>query len=240
MQDSRSRFTATAENYRLFRPDYPEALFDWLKALGPGRRVADLGAGTGIATRQLARHGFDVVGVEPNDAMREAAEAAGGRYVKGEAAATTLPDGAVDLVVAAQAFHWFPLAPTLAEIRRIVRPGGHAAAFWNLRDTTNPFVAGYSELLRRYSSEVGKVPRAEPTIAAIGAAEPSAFVHSLRHAQRLDRAGVHGRAWSSSYVAHGVRDAAGFDAALDALFDAHAVEGIVAMAYRVEAVAWVV
>ncbi len=238
MQDSRSRFTATTENYRQFRPDYPAALFAWLGALGPGRQAADLGSGTGIATRQLAASGFDVVGVEPNDTMRAAAAAEGGRYVKGEASATTLPGGSVDLVVAAQAFHWFAVEPTLAEIRRVVRPGGHAVAVWNLRDTTSAFVDGYTRLLRQYSSEVGKVPRAEPTIAAIRAAEPSARLHAFRHAQRLDRAGVHGRAWSSSYVAHGVDDGAGFGAALDALFDRHAIDGIVAMAYRVEAVCW--
>lgn len=238
MQDSRSRFTATTENYRRFRPDYPDALFDWIRALGPGRQVADLGSGTGIATRQLVAHGFEVIGVEPNDAMRAAAEADGGHFVRGEATATTLPDHAVDLVTAAQAFHWFPVPETLAEIRRIVRPGGHAVAFWNLRDLGHPFVAGYTALLRRFSTEVGKVPRAEPTVAAIRAAEPTAFTHTLRHTQRLDRRGVRGRAWSSSYVAHGVADAAGFDAALDTLFDAHADAGFVEMAYRVEVVAW--
>jgi SAM-dependent methyltransferase len=86
--DPRERFTATVDRYARHRPDYPEALLDWLAGLVSGRRAVDLGAGTGILTRQLAARGWDVVGVEPNAAMRERAAAAGGTYVDGSAEAT--------------------------------------------------------------------------------------------------------------------------------------------------------
>jgi ubiquinone/menaquinone biosynthesis C-methylase UbiE len=237
MEDPRTRFTRTAENYRLYRPLYPPALFEWLREIAPGRDVADLGSGTGIASRQLAAHGFRVVGIEPNDAMRDAAEVEGDvRYVKAEASATTLPPASVDLVTAAQAFHWFSLADTLVEVDRILRPGGVAVAFWNMRDRTHPFVAAYTQLLARYSSEVGRVPRGPAAIAAIRTAVPRSTVRSFPNAQRLDRVGLRGRAWSSSYVAHGVADAEGFNAGLDALFDQYQVDDCVEMAYRVDVV----
>lgn len=240
MEDPRRRFTATAEAYRHHRPDYPDAAIDWLLAGGEVHDVVDLGSGTGLATRQIAARGVRVVGVEPNDAMREAAQAEGGGpvYVKGEADATGLPTGSADRVVAAQAFHWFPLHPTLREIDRLLRPGGSAIAMWNLRDLDDPFMAAYEALLGRWSSEVGKVPRGGATIAAITEAVGEVARARFVHAQPFDRAGLRGRAWSSSYVAHGVADRVGFDAALDALFDAHQADGRVWFRYRTELVRW--
>src|SRR5688572_1375909 len=126
--DPRERFTATVDAYRRHRPDYPPALFEWLAGI-PGRRAVDLGAGTGIFTRMLAQRGWEAVGVEPNAAMRDAAISAGGaRYVDGSAEATGLPDARADLVIGAQAFHWFDLDRTLPEIDRISAAGGRAVA----------------------------------------------------------------------------------------------------------------
>src|SRR5262249_3448715 len=111
MVDSRQRFSATADAYHRYRPDYPQALLDWLVAetgVASGARVADIGCGTGISSRFLAARGFRVVGVDANaDMLARAVEAGGGpRYVVGEAVATGLPDRSVDLVTAAQSFHW--------------------------------------------------------------------------------------------------------------------------------------
>lgn len=240
MDDPRRRFSATAAAYDAHRPDYPEPLVRWLLAPGGIADVVDLGAGTGLATRPFAARGLRTVGVEPNDAMRAEAEAAGGgpRYVRGDADRTGLPDACADLVVAAQAFHWFPLAATLAEIDRLLRPGGHAAAFWNVRAEDDPFSAAYAACLKEWSAEVGKVPRAGPTLDALAAALPDAEPATFPHAQSFDRDGLRGRAWSASYVAHGVRDRAGFDAALDALFDAHAEHGRVRFRYDCRALRW--
>src|SRR5262249_25402422 len=80
--------------------------------LKPETWIADVGSGTGICAKIFLKNGNEVICVEPNREMREAAEASlvgyrGFRSVDGTAEATTLPDASVDWVVAAQAFHWF-------------------------------------------------------------------------------------------------------------------------------------
>src|SRR5690606_31073628 len=113
--DATGRFTHRVDDYVRGRPDYPPELVDTLLAagaLGPGDRIADLGAGTGISSRLFLERGFAVVGVEPDAAMRAAADAGlagfpGWRSVGGRAEATGLAPASVDLAVAFQAFHWF-------------------------------------------------------------------------------------------------------------------------------------
>lgn len=203
----------------------------------PPDRVLDLGCGTGISTRLLAEHGLDVLGMDPNEDMLALAREQGGpTYVKGEATATGLPPQSVGLVTVAQAFHWFPVQETMAELRRIVRRGGSVAAFWNIRAET-PFMTAYEALLRDKSKDYEKVPRFEDTLVAILRSPHVSRVarKEFANSQTLDREGLHGRAWSSSYVAHGVvgDDARReFDAALDALFDRFAEDGRVTFQYR--------
>src|SRR4051794_5837957 len=86
--DPKERFSATAAIYGQYRPSYPAELFDWLErvtGIVPPARIADVGCGTGIATRQLAARGYDVVGVDPNEDMlaRARAESPGLLFVKG-------------------------------------------------------------------------------------------------------------------------------------------------------------
>ncbi len=131
------RFTHRVEDYIRARPSYPAAALDVLAeacGLGPDSAVADIGAGTGIFTELLLAHAGTVYAVEPNDAMRAAAEThlahrPGFVSVAGTAEATGLAAGSVDLVTAAQAFHWFDPDRTRAEWQRILRPG--AAASWS-------------------------------------------------------------------------------------------------------------
>jgi SAM-dependent methyltransferase len=171
-RDPRRRFSRTVEEYRRYRPSYPEALVDWIVAHLPARaRVVDVGAGTGIFSRQLASRELEVIGVEPNADMRAVAERGGeARYVAGEAAALNLSSHSADLVVAAQAFHWFALAPTLAEWRRVARPDGWCGVVFNLRAST-PFADAYQALLDGLV-EYRVAPKAADALRALEVARP--------------------------------------------------------------------
>ncbi len=135
MSEPGRSFDETAPTYAAVRPAYPQAALDWLVPdwlvpdwLVPDgtRRVLDLGAGTGKLTRQLADLGLDVVAVEPW--LQGAAELA--EWVPeaelrlGAAEDLPLPDACVDAVFVGSAFHWFEHGTALAEIRRVLRPGG--------------------------------------------------------------------------------------------------------------------
>src|SRR5215469_5985255 len=127
--DPLGRFTGLAGDYARHRPEYPEAAIAFIMTragLTSQAVVVDVGSGTGISSRLFALRGLMVIGIEPNDDMRRQAEAepfAGTQpptYRAGRAEATGLPDGIADLVLSAQAFHWFEPAPALAEFRRIL------------------------------------------------------------------------------------------------------------------------
>lgn len=236
LEDSKVRFTRTALDYERYRPSYPPEMIDWVVSdLSAGDAIADVGCGTGISSRALAARGFSVVGVEPNDAMRAAAERAGGsaRYLKGEAAATGLADESFDLATAAQAFHWFELDPALDELSRILRRGGRVAAFWNVREDT-PLLRDYEDLLRRRCRDYAKVPDEAGTIDRIRASARvvDACGAAFPNEQRLDRRGLLGRARSASYVAAGVDDAAAFERELNDIFDNRQRDGFVELKYR--------
>lgn len=156
MMDSKERFTARVADYVKARPTYPREMLDRLcNAIGfaPSWRVADVGSGTGISTALFLEHGNDVHAVEPNAAMRKAAEE---RFaddphfhsVAGDSSNTTLPDHSIDLVAAAQAFHWFDRSAFRAECVRILRPGRFVALIWNDRHISGtPFLDAYEKLL---------------------------------------------------------------------------------------------
>ena len=151
-------YQRAAADYERVRPSYPTrslaVLADALD-LGPGKRVAEVGAGTGKFTRLLALTGARVVAVEPVAAMR-------GRLSEllpqvevadGMAEATGLPAGAVDAVVAAQAWHWFDPAAALAEVERVTHRRGRLGLVWNTLDETVPWVAEYSKIYRQWRTD---------------------------------------------------------------------------------------
>lgn len=234
--DPRDRFSATVDDYDRYRPDYPEALYDWLLedcALSPGDTVVDVGCGTGIATRQLAARGLGVVGVDPNEAMLAAARRAGGEgitYVQTDAETLDVGLERCDAIVGGQCFHWIDLDRALPRFRQLLRPDGRVVAFWNLRDADDPLMAAYERLLIEQAPEYEAVG-AEPRAAAVADRVDPRKV-AFQHAQRLDREAFFGRVWSSSYVKHGITDREGFDAALGALFDGFAEDGHVRFVYR--------
>jgi SAM-dependent methyltransferase len=140
-------FGPSADLYDSARPTYPPEALRW--ALGPApRTVVDLGAGTGILTRVLLGLGYDVLPVEPDEAMRAVLRRTtpGVEPVAGSAEAMALPDGRVDAVTAGQAYHWFDPAPTHREVARVLADGGVFAPVWNVRDERVPWVARLSEI----------------------------------------------------------------------------------------------
>ena len=117
----KDHFSGVAEGYQAFRPEYPAALFDWLSEVAPARcRAVDLGCGTGQASVALAAHFSEVVGLDPSaDQIARAKPHPRVSYRVAPAEATGLERESADLVIAAQAFHWFDperLHPELARI----------------------------------------------------------------------------------------------------------------------------
>jgi SAM-dependent methyltransferase len=143
-----SSFGAAAVAYAEHRPDYALAAVEWALKPAPGRRVLDLGAGTGKLTAMLIALGVEVVAVEPDTAMlaelRRALPAA--RVLSGSAEAVPLPDASVDAVLAGNAMHWFDMNVAGPEIARVLAPGGVLAGLWNLMDDRVEWVAGLAQV----------------------------------------------------------------------------------------------
>jgi SAM-dependent methyltransferase len=150
-------FGAAAVAYAEHRPDYAPPAVRWALEPAPGRRVLDLGAGTGKLTGTLVALGADVVAVEPDPAMltelRRALPAV--RALRGGAEAIPLPDGSVDAVLAGNAMHWFDMAVAGPEIARVLVPGGVLAGLWNVLDDRVDWVAA----LERVSGGAAVGPR---------------------------------------------------------------------------------
>jgi SAM-dependent methyltransferase len=221
-------FERAADAYERGRPGYPERAVAWLAealGIGPGLTVVDLAAGTGKLTRQLLPFGAELVAVEPVAGMRARLASAlpGVRVETGTAESMPLEDGAADAVVVGQAFHWFDGARALAEIHRVLRPGGGLGLIWNVRDESVPWVA---ELTRIIEPHRGDTPRYlsgrwREAFAATGLFQPLRE-HGFSHAQTGDRAMVRDRMGSVSFVATlGEAERARVLAALAELLDSH-------------------
>jgi SAM-dependent methyltransferase len=131
--------TGAGRQYDDARPPWPPTVEDFLRSIAPrgGWEIAiDLAAGTGRLTEYVAAVSAAVIAVEPSAAMRAvlAARVPAARAIAGSAEAIPVPDGSADLVVAGNAFHWFDPDLAAAEIERVLRPNGVAAALWHLSE----------------------------------------------------------------------------------------------------------
>ena len=246
-RNPQERFSDRVDDYNRYRPTYPPELVSWLRetvGLAPSWRIADVGSGTGFLSLRFLENGNVVYGVEPNAAMRGAAERAfadNNRFIStnGSAEATTLAELSVDLIAAAQAFHWFDLEATRREWRRILKPDGWALIVFNTRLVeATPFMRAYERHLVDHAVDYTHVDhrRELPERMHIfaGPYREWRFPFTLHH--RYDD--IRGLSMSSSYVpASGHPKHAAFFTGLRELFDANAKDGVVEFPYETEAYA---
>jgi len=243
MKDPTQRFSDRVDDYIRYRPDYPPALIALLEQQCGLRRdavVADIGSGTGKLAEHFLRHGNPVYGVEPNRAMRQAAESLLRRYphftsLDGRAEAIPLADASVDFVVAGQAYHWFEPDSTRAEFARILKPGGWVVLVWNERDENTSFAAEYDQMLSSLLPDYAAVThkRLDDNQLQDLLALKSFHKAEFSFKQTFDFAGMKGRTLSSSYSPQPGQP--GHDeliAALAELFERHQQNGVVDLFYR--------
>ncbi|RCW49069.1 class I SAM-dependent methyltransferase [Paenibacillus prosopidis] len=208
--NSKERFSDRVDKYVKYRPSYPQDAIAYLYNIvgfRPDSEIADIGAGTGIFSKLLVERGSHVIAVEPNLAMREAAEKELGREpnyhsVSGSAEATGLPDGTVDFIVCAQAFHWFDRSAAQYEFHRILKPGGKVVLIWNSRLTQGtPFLEEYEQLLQKFGTDYGKVKHTNLSKESLFSFFKDGGPQEVRftNGQSFDFEQLRGRLLSSSY-----------------------------------------
>jgi SAM-dependent methyltransferase len=225
-----SGFARAADAYERGRPGYPDDAVDWIGGF-LSSPVVDLAAGTGLLSMALATRAFEVVAVEPVAEMR-ARIGDGVRALDGTAEAIPLGDASAGAVTVAQAFHWFDGPRALAEIARVLRPGGALAIVFNRRRAEDEIHRRIDELLAPHRGDTPAHARGDwhaaiDTSALFGAVATRTFAN----AQLLDADGLVDRFGSVSFVAAAdERRRAELHAAIRAL----ATGGNVTLRYRTE------
>jgi SAM-dependent methyltransferase len=236
------RFSNRVANYVKYRPGYPAEVIQFLKdqlGLTVDSVIADIGSGTGLSARLFLENDNTVYGVEPNAAMREAAE----EYLKsfpnfksidGTSEATTLPDESVDHLIAAQAFHWFEPEGTRNEFKRILKPDAYVSLIWNERQIdSTPFLREYEQLLLKYGKDYTDVRHEQIDSDVLSAFFLLPFEHmSFPNEQIFDFDGLKGRMLSSSYMPSETDEAyEPMIKELESLFAKHAESGKIKVLY---------
>lgn len=204
------RFSNRVENYVKYRPDYPKEILEVFRRkmnLQNDSVIADIGAGTGISAKIFLENGNTVFGVEPNQAMREAAKVFLKDFekfqaVNGTAENTSLENKSVDFIAAAQAFHWFKGAETRKEFKRILRDKGFVALIWNQRqlDSTD-FLREYENFLHRFATDYNEIRHEHTTEKVIRDFFQKDFQTAVfQNSQTFNFEELKGRLLSSSYT----------------------------------------
>ncbi len=234
--DNTQKFSGKADVYQKARPSYAQELLDFVAQkwqIVDGSRVADIGSGTGILTRQLLGLGAKVFAVEPNADMRAKAEELLGEHpnfvsVVGTAEQTTLPDLSFHLVTAASAFHWFDPERFRQECDRILLPGAPVVLVWNEAGLAEEINLGRERIYKKYCPNFkgfsgGREGRNIAKHAFFGEEiQEQRFANPLSY----DRQTFVNRALSSSYsLIETDPEFEAYLAELGELFDQHAVDG---------------
>ena len=243
MHNSTSRFSDRVDNYIKYRPDYPTEIIPYLqKEIGFNSTtiIADIGSGTGISAELFLKNGNQVFGVEPNKEMREAAEKLLGKYelfisINGSAEQTTLPENSIDLIVAAQAFHWFDMVAFKDACQYIAKRVAYCVLIWNERLENTAFLQDYEALIVTYATDYAAINHkniAEETISQFY--QPNKFrLQSFKNEQSFDFDGLLGRLASSSYMpTSGSASFIEMKTALSSLFKEHQVANKVIIHYE--------
>ena len=236
--DPTKRFADRVAEYVRYRPSYPAAIIDAvLEDLGDAANLnaADVGAGTGISARLLADRGVRVQAIEPNLAMREGAQAHPKvQWRDGTAERTGLDSGSVDLVLCAQAFHWFRKAEALAELGRVLRAGGRLAVMWNLGSPDDPAVRAYYDVVFNASKEARRIGREREYVDPFEGQMRWIRERVVRadFEESYDLEGLIGRAMSASYVPKEGEESRRVRERLGEVFASHQRAGRISMTYR--------
>ena len=210
-----NRFSDRVDNYVKYRPHYPNEVYDFLvaeKIISQNSVIADIGSGTGISAELFLKNNIKVFGVEPNEAMRQAAETLLQNYsdknlfvsVNANAEATSLENNSVDVIICAQAFHWFNNDAFKKECKRILKPRGKVVLMWNDRRTnTTDFLKVYEDFLQMFGTDYLKVNHKNVQDIKVfddyfgeGNCKEKIFYNF----QDVDFEGLKGRVLSSSYM----------------------------------------
>jgi SAM-dependent methyltransferase len=172
--------------------------------IGPGTTVVDLAAGTGKFTALLVPTGARLKAVEPvkqmGDELRRAVP--GVEVLEGTAEDIPLPDASADAFTVAQAFHWFDADTALAEIARVLRPGGGLAFLWNRRDESEPWVRRMSEVLHWHDRDIARYDQVDwPGVVAAAGLFTPVQQRTFDYVHEIDRDGLADRVRSISYIA---------------------------------------
>lgn len=210
MQRTTELFTPTVTDYVKYRPSYPKEVLKTLIDechLTKNSVIADVGSGTGLLSKLFLDYGSQVYGVEPNEAMRKAAEIylisnPNFKSINGTAEETSLKNDTIDLITVGTAFHWFDPDKTKAEFKRILKSRGFVLLVWNVRNIEqSDFLKDYEKIILEYCPSYS---RSNPDNFDITVVERFFSPHKMKecsfpNTQQFDWDGIKGRLASTSY-----------------------------------------